>query len=458
MAAVARPPVAAGSSGLKAALIVFVCLTVASLGGFVYLFTLQSDLDRRATDQETAAAAAQRTANEANQHLSNFAKETIGQATNSAGDIQKALDEIRDPLVKDEQLKISADQDLKSAVRQLYTKYRETADELAKRTAERDKLNADFEALNKTAQESQKIYTDKLAQLQTQYEQLEKESKEARDAWAKDVADLKARLASATDTAGLHLNRERQMVQNLEQQLAQRDTRIQELRETLASFRPSADQFAAIQIADGTIVRLVPGQKLVYISLGARDRVKPGMNFAVYSRHRGIPADGKGKAALEVSQVFETTAEAKVLSTTPGDPIVEGDIIANPVFDRNRQFNFVVAGDFDLDYDGRIDDPGGQQVARMIENWGGKIVKTVDTRTDFVVLGAPPTGMTGDSGLGTGAHTVAEHKAEHEAATKQFEALKNEARALSIPVLTRTQFLHFIGRPVPANAQDNGST
>src|SRR5690606_179929 len=108
-----------------------------------------------------------------------------------------------------------------------------------KRTAERDKLNGDFEAPNKTAQESQKIYTDKLAQLQTQYEQLEKESKEARDAWAKDVADLKARLASATDTAGLHLNRERQMVQNLEQQLAQRDTRIQELRETLASFRPS---------------------------------------------------------------------------------------------------------------------------------------------------------------------------------------------------------------------------
>ena len=145
MAAVARPPVAAGSSGLKAALIVFVCLTVASLGGFVYLFTLQSDLDRRATDQETAAAAAQRTANEANQHLSNFAKETIGQATNSAGDIQKALDEIRDPLVKDEQLKISADQDLKSAVRQLYTKYRETADELAKRTAERDKLKAQWE-------------------------------------------------------------------------------------------------------------------------------------------------------------------------------------------------------------------------------------------------------------------------------------------------------------------------
>jgi hypothetical protein len=457
MAVVARPPVAAGSSGLKAALIVFVCLTVASLGSFVYLFTLQSDLDRQASEKETAAAEAQRSADQARQHLSEFAKETIGQATHSPADIQKALDAVRGPLAGDDRLKIRQDQDIASAVRQLYQAYRETADKLAERTAERDKLNADFEALNKTAEENQKTYTEKLAQLQTQYETLEKESTEARNAWAKDVNDLKARLASATDTAGRHLNRERQIVQNLEQQLAQRDARIQELRETLASFRPSTDQFAAIQIADGTIVRLVPGQDLVYISLGSRDRIKPGMNFAVYSRHRGVPEDGKGKATLEVNQVFETTAEAKVLSTTPGDPIIEGDIIANPVFDRNRQFNFAVAGDFDLDFDGQIDDPAGQQVARMIESWGGKIVKTVDTRTDFVVLGAPPTAPTPEMASEAEADTLAEYKAEFEAAQKQFEALKNEARALSIPVLTRTQFLHFIGRPVPANARDNGS-
>lgn len=458
MAAVARPPVSAGSSGLKAALIVFVCLTVASLGGFIYLFTLQSDLDRQVASSDAAAQEAQRTNAELNQQMSELAKETMGQPSNAPGEIQKAIDELKRTLASDERLKISRDQDLKSVVKTLYARYRETAEELAKQTAEREKLNADFEALNKAAQENQKAYADRIAQLQTQYETLEKETAAARDSWAKDISDLKARLASATDTASRHLSKERQAVQELQQQLTQRDTRIQELRETLASFRPATDQLAALQIADGTVLRLVPGQNIVYISLGSRDQIKPGMNFAVYSRHRGVPADGKGKASLEVNQVFETTAEAKVLSTTPGDPIVEGDVIANPVYDRNRRFNFAVAGDFDLDFDGRVDDPAGQKVARMIESWGGNIVKTVDTRTDFVVLGEPPAAPPPSFSSEAMTGTVAEHKAEQEAGQKAFEALKNEARALSIPVLTRTQFLHFIGRPVPANAGDKFST
>ena len=46
----------------------------------------------------------------------------------------------------------------------------------------------------------------------------------------------------------------------------------------------------------------------------------------------------------------------------------------------------------------------------------------------------------------------------YEAATKAFEAIQSEAKALSIPVLTRTQFVQFIGRPVPKDAKDTGGT
>src|SRR5512141_1371809 len=102
MAAVARPPVASGNSGVKAALIAFVCLTVASLGAFVYLFTLQSDNDKKAADAESRATAAQKSADEANAALSDFAKDVIGKPTNTAADIQKEIDPLRAALARDE--------------------------------------------------------------------------------------------------------------------------------------------------------------------------------------------------------------------------------------------------------------------------------------------------------------------------------------------------------------------
>jgi len=43
-----------------------------------------------------------------------------------------------------------------------------------------------------------------------------------------------------------------------------------------------------LQIADGYIVQTVPGERLVYISLGRDGHVKPGMTFAVYSRVRAF--------------------------------------------------------------------------------------------------------------------------------------------------------------------------
>lgn len=458
MAAVARPPVASGNSGLKAALISFVCLSVASLGAFIYLFTLQADLQRGKTNAEAQAQQANQGASQAREQLSGFAKDAVGKATDNPAEIQKEIDQVRADLLKDESLKgkIRPDMALTSVLQQLKIEYDNGRKQVQDLTAERQKLNDDFTALNEAAQASKKAVDEQIAQLQAQYKTLEEESTTARNAWTKDLADLRTKLDSIKDATGKDLSAARQALANIEGELRQRDTRIQELRETLASFRPTADQFAAIQIADGTIVRTLPGQNIAYISLGAQDRIKPGMTFSVYSRHRGVPADGKGKATLEVSQVFDTTSETRIRSTTAGQPIMAGDVIANPVYDRNRQFNFVVAGDFDLDFDGTAEDPAGKNVARMIESWGGKIVKTVDTRTDFVVLGAPPTPP--PPLTATEATEAAEHQAEYEARVKAFDAIKAEVKALSIPVLTRTQFLHFIGQPVPANARDNSGT
>ena len=80
------------------------------------------------------------------------------------------------------------------------------------------------------------------------------------------------------------------------------------------------------------------------------------------------------KGTIEIRNVYEATSEARVTSTKAvSDPIMDGDVVANLVYDRNRHYRFVVAGDFDLDFDGRIDPDGvgGQAVVNMIQRAGG---------------------------------------------------------------------------------------
>ncbi|GMU21377.1 MAG: hypothetical protein AMXMBFR13_14700 [Phycisphaerae bacterium] len=456
MATVARPQVVGGgSSGLKAALIVFVVLTVASLTGTIILYTYQADLQADATRDAEAAQRASDDAREARTALSGFANDVTGAPSEDSKAIQQQLTTLKTTILQTPGMTDAgvSGASFLTVVKTLNDKYSQAATQLSELQAERDSLNARLADLTKASEAAQQEFTARLDELQAKYQQVEQDLATAREGWNKQVTDLNRKLTSAGESASEQLRGERQARQSLEQQLAQRETQIQELLATLAAFKPSADQFAALQIADGTVVRTVPTEKIAYISLGSRDRIRPGMTFAVYARHKGVSADGKGKATLEVTHVFDTTSEAKVLSTTRGEPIMEGDVVANPVYDRSRQFNFVVSGNFDLDFDGQAEDRGGQEVIRMIESWGGRIVKEVDTRTDFVVLGSPPAVPTrapdpADS-------TAVEHAREADAVRQAFERVKSEARSLSIPVLTRTQFLHFIGRPVPQTATDN---
>jgi hypothetical protein len=114
----------------------------------------------------------------------------------------------------------------------------------------------------------------------------------------------------------------------------------------------------------------------------------------------------------------------------------------------------VVAGDFDLNFDTQIDDPGGQEVARLIRLSGGQVATKIDTTTDFVVLGAPPP-EADQIPEGVDDPAAVERNRRREAERKVFMDLLNEARMISIPILTRTQFLHFIGFGVPQNISDD---
>src|SRR5262249_17985488 len=134
--------------------------------------------------------------------------------------------------------------------------------------------------------------------------------------------------------------------------------------------------------ADGKIVRSHPESQEVYISLGRNDHISPGLTFAVYDPRTGVRFDNDQQAAAkggsEVMEVAENESLSRITQMPKGQTMSSGDLIANPVYqhDKNRKFRFVVIGDFDLDGDGVATAAEHDRLVKMITQWGGVIDDT----------------------------------------------------------------------------------
>ena len=62
------------------------------------------------------------------------------------------------------------------------------------------------------------------------------------------------------------------------------------------------------------------------------------------------------------------------------DPLGEGDMVRNPVFNKTKKRVFVFAGKLTSTYK-------GEEAKRLIEELGDQVQPHVTERTDFVVLG-----------------------------------------------------------------------
>ncbi|MFQ5502041.1 MAG: hypothetical protein ACE5EQ_07030 [Phycisphaerae bacterium] len=158
----------------------------------------------------------------------------------------------------------------------------------------------------------------------------------------------------------------------------------------------NAQSLATARTPVGRILHAIPGNALVHINLGREENASLGMTFSVYSSDERIPANGRGKASLEVVNVGQRTSECRVVSPpSPDNPILEGDSVGNIILSRDRvkQRVFCIVGDFDTDFDGQPDVRGRENIASLIRRSGGRVVDRVDAMTDFLVVGMEPPGM-----------------------------------------------------------------
>lgn len=240
-------------------------------------------------------------------------------------------------------------------------------------------------------------------------------------------------------------------IADLNKQLEQSKLQYQNLQQKLGATRVNTAD-ATVRAADGTILRVV-SRDVVYIDLGQGDQVAPGLTFQVFDRVEGVPPVGensgeenlpRGKASIEVVRVGAGSSECRVIRFQPGQNIIEGDLIANLVYDRNAKYSFTVYGNFDLDQN-NVATPGDTEVVkRLVSQWGATPSEKITVDTDFLVIGAEPevpsfTREELEDPINSARY------AEAVAALEAYQDILRQARDLNVPILNQNRFLYYIG-------------
>jgi hypothetical protein len=324
--------------------------------------------------------------------------------------------------------------------------------------------------LDKT-KKAQAATQQQLSDVQQQFDSANKANEETRQALLaeknklqQDVNDIKKKY---DDLAALLQQTTGEQVQTLRTQLVQTQNELKTTNENLlrtqaelqlaqgmmqraqdevGKIMPGPDREVRAYQPDGQLILIDDQAQVVHLNVGSDERVYPGLTFGVYNRGESVPKDGKGKAEVEVFDVAKTYSAARIVNSAVRKPILQGDIVANLIWNSDRPNVFVITGEFDLDNDGQVDLDGPAKIKALIEKWGGRVADAISIDTDFLVLGQQPQVLQRPTLEELEVDPRARDK--YEASLQQlnrYNELLSQAQTLWIPVFTYERFLYFTG-------------
>lgn len=309
--------------------------------------------------------------------------------------------------------------------------------------------------------------------LETKIAQLEKEKKDIEDKYRTADADRTTKITeisqantaantnATTTLKGLQdaqtaaAEEAKKKIEAIEQTVATKDAEILELRQKLTriqqSMNPGGDRGAASaeREIDGNVLSVIPQDNLLTIDLGAKDHILLGITFEVFDKKTGVTrefGDIRGKATVEVVRVKETSSECRIVRQDRAKPLLEGDVVANVVYDRYRTYKFYVYGNYDIDNDGRPSPTDTRRIKSLITQWGGIVVDEFSYEVDFLVLGIKPeirAVKAGETDIRTPEEIEA--AAARLAEDLKLKQLEGDAKLLRVPVLNQNRLLTLLG-------------
>lgn len=212
---------------------------------------------------------------------------------------------------------------------------------------------------------------------------------------------------------------------------AKLERQVEKLREGL----PEVDQFA--QPSDGRVTWVNQRYGKVWIDLGSSDGLRPQVTFSVAAEGNADAEKAEKKGTIEVIRVLDAhMAEAQITSDDPKNPILTGDRIYSQVWDRGRTVGFAIAGDIDLDKDGKDD---LERLKNIITANSGRVDAAPDA------TGA----LTGDLKIDTRYLVLGEYPAgtqkRDEALRASWTTVSDDAERLGIETIPLDEFIKLMG-------------
>lgn len=306
-----------------------------------------------------------------------------------------------------------------------------------------------FESTRTSFKDDINAINDKLTAAQNNIEALTAKLNVANNQVAAEAGTLQQQITREQQKYISALRVQVVQIQQLKQELDARQSAVQTLRTQIAEYRaPNTGANAILSQPDGKVIHVSPATDHVYINLGSTQRVTMGLSFAVYSPNLGVNtgAKGGGVGSIVVIRVGKYASVCRITHLKLGRQIFAGDLIANPVFQKNqnRQYHFVIYGDFDINGNGVPTAAGRRQIVRMVESWGGIVDQHLTTQTDFLVLGSKPSESLLNFNAVRTPQTAA-LLAQRRAQRNRYRHLQQKAVNLSVPILNANRFLAMIG-------------
>ena len=136
---------------------------------------------------------------------------------------------------------------------------------------------------------------------------------------------------------------------------------------------------------DGKVLSVGAGGSIAFIDIGRRNGLRPGTRFEVLRKSDNGELVQFG-GLVEVRELMDNMAEVGVVGEPNAlDPILPGDSVRNPHFDRSRVMHHYLLGEFPLTLSKEF-------VAARLSELGAAVDETLGTQTDVLVLGERPLG------------------------------------------------------------------
>lgn len=231
----------------------------------------------------------------------------------------------------------------------------------------------------------------------------------------------------------------------------ERDTlrsRLEQAEKKLSEFEVKPEDPSSL--VDGHVIEIGGPDATVYLDIGRKQRVVPGMTFEVFTTADQVQNNkqGKlrGKASVQVLRVTEDTSTARVTRSSANQPINRNDVLINAVYSPTYTYRMMVYGKFDVNNDGKASTGEASVIRNRIQEWGGKVIDSekVTGDLDFVVMGNPPPEPLPLSSSAGDIEVQAYTQAKNDYDT--YNRIMKEATEAKIPVLNWNRFQVLTGQ------------